>query len=193
MAAIADVFLLVIAACVLLVVGRIWSALRSCWTVTFVFTFLGLAGPLPYAPRIHPVAGLIFAAGLAAQMARFVAARADRFEWWVRRTTLPLAAVVVVLAMVVIRWQALDTRAALANLSPVSPQTPNVLLIVLDTVRAQSLSLYGYPRRTTPQLDRFAKTGVVFDRALSTSSWTLPAHATMFTGRYPYEHSADWL
>jgi arylsulfatase A-like enzyme len=63
---------------------------------------------------------------------------------------------------------------------------------VLDTVRAQSLSLHGYERPTTPQLERLAKTGVCFDRAISTSPWTLPSHASMFTGRWPYELSADW-
>ncbi len=68
-----------------------------------------------------------------------------------------------------------------------------MLLIVLDTVRAQNLSLYGYARSTTPELEQLAKAGVVFERALSTSPWTLPSHVSMFTGRFPHEVSADWL
>ena len=68
-----------------------------------------------------------------------------------------------------------------------------MLLITLDTVRAQSLSLYGYARPTTPQLERWATTGVRFERAFSTAPWTLPAHASMFTGRLPHETRANWL
>jgi arylsulfatase A-like enzyme len=56
-------------------------------------------------------------------------------------------------------------REALAKLPPAPPNAPNVLLIVLDTVRAQNLSVYGYARATTPQLEQLAKTGVVFERA----------------------------
>ncbi len=69
---------------------------------------------------------------------------------------------------------------------------PNVLLIILDTVRAASLSLYGYPQSTTPNLDALAAEGVVFDWAISTSPWTLPSHASMFTGQYPTSLDADW-
>ena len=62
-----------------------------------------------------------------------------------------------------------------------------MLLLVLDAVRAQSLSLYGYNRQTTPRLEEFAKTGVCFEQVLSTSPWTLPSHATMFTGRFTHQ------
>lgn len=65
-----------------------------------------------------------------------------------------------------------------------------VILVVLDTTRADHLSLYGYPRPTTPQLEAFAEHAMVFDRATSTSSWTLPAHASLFTGLLPLAHGA---
>jgi arylsulfatase A-like enzyme len=67
-----------------------------------------------------------------------------------------------------------------------------VLLIVWDTVRAKELSLYGYSRLTTPNLERLAARGVQFRHAFATSSWTLPSHASLFTGRWPYELSAGW-
>ena len=70
---------------------------------------------------------------------------------------------------------------------------PNVLLIVLDTVRADHLSLYGYERPTSPNLERFARTGIRFDRARATSPWTLPSHASMFTGRWPSELGEEWI
>lgn len=69
---------------------------------------------------------------------------------------------------------------------------PNVLLVVLDAVRADHLSCYGYKRGTTPNIDRVAREGVLFRNAFSAAPWTLPSHASMFTGRYPSEHHADW-
>jgi len=69
---------------------------------------------------------------------------------------------------------------------------PNVVLITLDTVRAANLELHGYERRTAPCLTEFAKTAVVHDRAYSHSSWTLPGHQILFTGRYPSELSEQW-
>ncbi len=89
-------------------------------------------------------------------------------------------------------WKQWEDRRARPPLGRVAASAPNVLLIVLDTVRAQNLSLYGYGRRTSPHLDRIAEAGVCFDRALATAPWTLPSHASMFTGRYPHELSADW-
>ena len=67
---------------------------------------------------------------------------------------------------------------------------PNLLLIVIDTVRADHLDLFGYRRETAPVLSRFAREGAVFDRAISPATWTLPSHASMFTGLYPSAHGA---
>lgn len=64
----------------------------------------------------------------------------------------------------------------------------NVLLITLDTTRADRLGCYGYQFALTPALDRLAKTGVVFDDAFSQVPMTLPSHATVMTGLYPPEH-----
>jgi arylsulfatase A-like enzyme len=65
---------------------------------------------------------------------------------------------------------------------------PDILLIVLDTLRADRLSCYGYPRDTTPHIDAFAEGGVLFERAISPAQWTIPAHASLFTGEYPTTH-----
>jgi len=69
---------------------------------------------------------------------------------------------------------------------------PPVVVITLDTTRVDHLSCYGYARNTSPSLDAFARRAVRFDRAWSTSSWTLPAHASLFTGQYPSRHGADY-
>ncbi|MBK9408419.1 MAG: sulfatase-like hydrolase/transferase [Gemmatimonadetes bacterium] len=59
---------------------------------------------------------------------------------------------------------------------------PNVLYIILDTVRARNLSLYGYARPTSPNMARLAAEGVTFDYAFATTSWTLPSHGSLMTG-----------
>ncbi len=66
----------------------------------------------------------------------------------------------------------------------------NVLLVVLDTTRADRLSAYGYGRPTAPALDRLAAEGLTFTRAYAAAPWTLPSHASMFTGEYPSVHGA---
>jgi arylsulfatase A-like enzyme len=86
----------------------------------------------------------------------------------------------------------------LPNSAPMGPGSatrsgsPNVVFIVLDTVRADHLSSYGYSRRTTPNLDRLARAGVLFENAIAPTSWTLASHASMFTGLLPHQHGADW-
>ena len=88
--------------------------------------------------------------------------------------------------------RALNSQRALANLATISEGVPNVLLIVLDTVRASSMSLYGALRPTTPRLAAWAERGVTFDPAYSIAPWTLPSHASMFTGVYGSQQSGDW-
>jgi arylsulfatase A-like enzyme len=65
---------------------------------------------------------------------------------------------------------------------------PHVLWIVLDTVRADRLGLYGSERDTTPFLDAWSSDALVFDTAIADGTWTSPSHASMFTGRSVREH-----
>lgn len=65
----------------------------------------------------------------------------------------------------------------------------NLVLISLDTLRADRLGVYGYERDTSPQIDGLAARGVRFARATSVAAWTLPAHMTFFTGLYPSGHA----
>lgn len=68
---------------------------------------------------------------------------------------------------------------------------PNILLLVLDTHRLDRLSLYGYHEETTPAIDEFAQKGTTFDWAVATAQWTVPSHASMFTGLYPTVHQTN--
>ncbi len=68
------------------------------------------------------------------------------------------------------------------------PTRPDLLVIILDTMRRDHLSLYGHSVPTSPALDSFADRAVIYDRAISPAQWTIPAHASMFTGVYPTTH-----
>jgi len=68
---------------------------------------------------------------------------------------------------------------------------PNFVMIVLDTARADHFSAYGYSRPTTPNLDRLAKKGTLFETAVAPAPWTLPSFATVFTGLFPHQNQAS--
>lgn len=63
-------------------------------------------------------------------------------------------------------------------------KNPNIILITLDTVRADHLGCYGYQRKTSPQIDRFARDGILFENPTSFSGWTLPSLENIMTGEY---------
>lgn len=71
-----------------------------------------------------------------------------------------------------------------------NPNQPDVLFVVLDTLRPDYLSCYGYPRPTSPRLDALAETGVRFQHCTAQASWTLPSTASILTGLYPSSHGA---
>jgi arylsulfatase A-like enzyme len=134
---------------------------------------------------LSTIACLLLACGIASNLIPRLARYRQAFCGVVRVSLAPLA---VGLVLVVIGRHAQFAWAkhrAETKLAAVG--SPNVLLLVLDTVRAKSLSLYGYGRETSPRLERLAKSGVTFAQARSTAPWTLPSHAGMFTGRFPGE------
>ena len=74
--------------------------------------------------------------------------------------------------------------------SPTGIDRPNVLLITMDTQRADRLSCYGYDKNTSPNLDNFSKEAVQFERHYAQAPMTLPAHASILTALNPYNHGA---
>jgi hypothetical protein len=86
-----------------------------------------------------------------------------------------------------------DTSPFYEGSADVTASPPNILVLILDTVRADHLSLYGYERETTPELDRLVETNgraTVFQRAYAPSNWTIPSHVSFFTGMLPTEHQS---
>ena len=141
-------------------------------------------------PGLHSGAAAVLAAAVALRFSGRVAhrPRLARFCGRVVRLGLP---VFLVIAGALGGWSyqrlVLAEGQTLAALPRPAKGAPNVLLVVLDTVRADHLGLYGYARPTSPNLDRLATRGVVFDEARSAAPWTLPSHASLFTGRWPHE------
>jgi len=82
----------------------------------------------------------------------------------------------------------ISERNAVAGLPHAAEKAPNVIVIVVDTLRADHVSSHGYARRTSPEIDRIAQQGVLFENAIAATSWSLPSHASLLTGRYPFEH-----
>jgi arylsulfatase A-like enzyme len=72
-----------------------------------------------------------------------------------------------------------------------APRPRNLILISLDTLRADHLGCYGYPEETSPHIDELARQGVLFEQASAPSPWTLPSHASMLTGLYPRSHGVN--
>jgi len=78
----------------------------------------------------------------------------------------------------------------LGGCAPEITTSPNVILITLDSLTASHLGCYGYDRATSPHIDAFASQATLYRRAYSTAPWTLPTHASIMTGKFPFEHGS---
>jgi arylsulfatase A-like enzyme len=156
---------------------------------------VGFAASLPallwISPRLYLWASAILASGISARLGAIVERRPDEVRRRLALTVPVLLGIALASASVLLGGDHVKAwREASRPLPPGDP--PNVLLIVLDTVRADHLSLYGYRRPTSPALQRLAERAIRFDEARATAPWTLPSHASLFTGRWPHEMDLDW-
>ncbi len=183
--------LALVPAIVLAVVSRMRGKGLRMGTVGGLLSFVGFLDICARLP-IEAWASLLLSSGLAVQTARLVNRRSAGFLTLVRRTVpIPVGLLLAVL-LVTLGGRAWEEHRLTAALPAAPLDAPNVLLIVWDTVRFGNLSLNGYGRPTTPNLQRLARRGVRFDQAYSTASWTLPAHASLFTGWWPHELGVNW-
>jgi arylsulfatase A-like enzyme len=178
--------------CVGSIAGLAWPH-RGRWIVARLLCALTFLPVLLVAfPRIYDLAWLVLALGAAARLVPVWERDARSFRRFVQVSFPVVLGLVVILGV----WPWLrdrreQERAGARPLPP--PGSANVLLIVLDTVGAAHLSLHGYDRPTSASLAELAQRGIRFDSAMAPSSWTLPSHATMFTGRWHHELSVGWL
>jgi len=91
-----------------------------------------------------------------------------------------------------IRFSGILNARAFQEESASISRTPNIILVILDTVRADHLSCYGHEKPVTPVVDRVASEGMRFNHCISSAIWTLPSHASIFTGLYPIGHQVDF-
>jgi arylsulfatase A-like enzyme len=143
-------------------------------------------------PRIYSLAWLVVALGVAARVVPLIGRNGLGFRRFVR-ITFPVAITIVAIlgAAIGIDDRNRQRRENARALPPAG--SPNVLLIVMDTVGAGHLSLNGYIRATSHSLVELAERGTLFSSARAPSSWTLPSHASMFTGRWLHELSVGWF
>lgn len=162
-------------------------AIFGCWCVALVGVLL------PYS-QVARIASLILGVGAAVQLARAAKARPTQWISGYRRFALLGSVLVLLMALILPRWRDFSARRAIDALPSSASAAPgtNVLLIILDTVRAASMSMYGASGSTTPQLEQWAQSATTFDAAYAVAPWTLPSHASLFTGRYAGELTADW-
>jgi arylsulfatase A-like enzyme len=167
---------------------------RARMAAVFLIAFAALLPPIAWALKewIHSlsiaVLVLAAAAGLTRWIGRDEEAAGRRFR---RAVPWTLAATCLALAGIEGYARAAE-RIGTSRLVAAERATPNVLLVVVDALRSDHLSSYGYSRPSSPAIDRLAAGGALFEQAFATSSYTLPAHASIVTGLYPNQHGVEW-
>jgi arylsulfatase A-like enzyme len=143
-------------------------------------------------PWIFGPAGFLAVLGIAIRVAPMLERHAAGLRKFILVSFPAVAGLVAILALSVWGPRWIAQRRERARPLP-ARGSANVILIVLDTVGTDHLSLHGYPRPTSPTLEELATRAIRFDRAQAPSSWTLPSHASMFTGMWPHELSTGWF
>jgi arylsulfatase A-like enzyme len=172
------------------VVGRRWRWLVTLRTSTWLFAALSLWMALLRLP-LYGQCSVFLAIGMGRVIGDGMAAYGNsaRFRW---RLLGGVVGVLCVLAAGTSGLQLIREYRTVGGLGAAPANAHNVVLIVWDTVRAYNLSLYGYSRRTTPHLERWAKQGVKYDLAVSPAPWTYPSHSSFFTGQWPFRLDSQW-
>ncbi len=198
MAPVADAMFFGLAALALLGLGRVWPRAASRPVVLGSLTGLLILALALLQERLHPLASLLIAVGVGTLVGRMTrpAPRRPRF--------LPVATATVALVIVALaaraKWDGhVERQRSLAALQEAPAGARSVLLIILDAVRGASLGFLAapggsslWPPAVSPTLDAVVRASVLFEDAVAASPWTLPSHASMFTGQWPSRLSADW-
>jgi arylsulfatase A-like enzyme len=187
-----DLFLFCALGLGLALMVKLWTRSAGWLSVGLLVTLSLFPALLVLFPRIYSLASFFVALGIGTQLVAVVQRDPARFRRVFRLSFVLLGLAVALLPACLFGGEAIASWRASARPLP-APGSPNVLLIVLDTVGADHSNLYGYPRRTTPNLERLAREGIRFDAARASAPWTFPSHASMFTGRWPHELNVGWF
>jgi arylsulfatase A-like enzyme len=155
--------------------------------LVFLLGFLTAYDWLAVTGRLDERASVLLGLGLATVLLRWTRKHEPfAVRIWTRSASWLLVSVVLLITgMKAGTW--VHEEYATAEL-PAATNSPNILVIVLDTLRADHLACYGYHRATSPEIDRLAQEGVLFENAIAPSSWSLPSHASLLTGQPVHEH-----
>jgi phosphoglycerol transferase MdoB-like AlkP superfamily enzyme len=176
----------------LIIARRLFRRLPWLHIVIFLFSLMTFFDWLALSGRIWRSSVLVLSAGLASLIVRSASRRSPEITLGRFRRSLPWVVAATLLALAGIQggtWWI--ERRSVAELPKAPAGSRNVMIVVADTQRADHLSTYGYSRPTSPQLDRLASEGVLFEEAYSTSSWTPPSHVSILTGRYPFQNGPE--
>jgi len=191
MAPLADIFFFILLGLILVGVSWLLPKIAIFWNILIPYGVLAYFILLLHLPILW-YASFVLAVGLSIGTVRLI--RRFRVNWFklFRQSTYTMLGLVVVLTIIVYSYLWISENRSIKSLPAINSQAPNVLFIVLDTVRAQNLGIYGYERSTTPEIEKIFSKGNVYEQAIAPAPWTLPSHASMFTGRWPHELSTDW-
>ena len=164
--------------------GGRWAVLRILCALTLLPIFLVAI------PQVYGVAWVVVVLGISARIVPVVERHGATF----RRVALYSSPILVLTlaGLAAAPWASDWIKLSRERRRPIPIDAPNILLIVMDTVAADHLDLYGYARPTSPAINELSQRGSRFDAAQPSSSWTLASHASMFTGRWPHELSVGW-
>jgi arylsulfatase A-like enzyme len=183
-----DVTFFVLLGLIAALIARIVPRLPMLRILVLVLSALSIFDWLTLTGRFYQWSSRLLALGAAFAFSRWFAQRELRVATFWRKTA-PWAVAIGAIAFVSVEggsrfFESLEV----ASLPVASPDAPNVLILVVDTLRADHLSSYGYSRPTSLSIDRIAKEGVLFQNAVATCSWSFPSHVSLVTGRYQFEH-----
>jgi len=183
-----DVALFVVAGCLVGIAGKINSKFPLCTVLVFVLSFLTAYHWLTLTGRLYHRSCFLLALGVASVFTRWaMRSQAAALRFW--KGTVGFLFAVTLLAFVLIHWgSGWREQWAVNGLPAATPGSPNIVVIVIDTLRADHVHAYGYARETTPNIDQLASQGVLFENAISPTPWSLPSHVSLLTGRYQFEH-----
>ncbi|MCU1298211.1 MAG: hypothetical protein JWO91_2489, partial [Acidobacteriaceae bacterium] len=185
---IVDVIFFAIIALLVLFASRVSSRVNAFRALIFVLSFLTIYDFLTLTSRLLHLACVLLSLGAAVAFTRWFTRNEIRAVRFLQRSLPALIAAWFLIFGAIQGGKWLHERDEMAKLPATAPNSPNVLVIVVDTLRADHVSSYGYSRQTTPVIDRLAAEGALFENAVAPCSWSLPSHVSLVTGRYMHDH-----
>lgn len=156
--------------------------------LVFVLAFLTIYDWLRVTGRLYHSSCALLALGVTTVLLRWLSKHETATANALRRSAPWLLVALALLIVGIEGGMRMHEDYVTARLPSAASDAPNFVVIVLDTLRADHLSSYGYDRTTSPHIDETAHRGVLFENAIASSSWSLPSHASLLTGRPVHEH-----